>query len=527
MKNSIIYICMIAAMVWFTACDDDYENPTGEPNHFSVFLSEEDFENQVQVNDHIDFGDVSRGVIARTWTFPAGSVDIVGSENNETSPEPVVKAVFITPGTFEVTLSQEYAGNAFIDEDLRSSTIDTTYTITVLDSVRSSFEANLLLPDGSVGSPLTIADGALNKIEAGNTIQYTATSTGGSTDYTWILEGGDPAEISSEPGDDAAITEVKYKKLGVYDAMLISSRARPFGVDTTRFEDVIEITASTAPVLIDEAFRQDNSVVLNFSREMQNPAAEAANFTVTVRNNGQTIMPAVSAVRLDPDASNIIYLDLGDELLYNTDTITVSYTQGTLTTTDFYLVDPFADVSVDPSKVNLLTGPNATIDYGIETTSESNWPYLWWGGIWGEYTFEVSTDQVFEGAKSAYVVMKPGGGMIIGHREGDDSFTFPAEDGKLYEVGVWMYVESIGNNGAGAPPDLRFYVADPFFELGIQPFAPGQIELGKWVFVSFRIGTFPTSGNLGLAIRGFNGNNPEEVRFYMDNITVTELQQRP
>ncbi len=525
MKNLINNICLIAVLAGFTGCDDDYENPTGEPNHFSVFLSEEDFQNQIQVNDHIDFGDVSRGVVSRTWTFPSGTVDIVGSENDETSSEPVVKAIFIAPGTFEVALHQEYAGNAYIDEDLRGTTIDTTYTITVLDTVRSSFTADLLNLDGSVAGPLTIADGAANKIEAGNTIRFSAVSTGGATEYRWIMAGGDPEEVSSEPGDDAAITEIKYKKLGVYDAMLISSRPRPFGVDTIVFRDLIEITPSTAPVLIDKAFRQENSVGINFSREMLNPAAEVANFAVTIRNNGQILTPAVSAVRLDPEASNVIYLDLGNELLYNTDTITVSYVQGTLTTTDFYLVDPFSDAAVDPGKVNLLAGANSTIDYDIESTSESNWPYLWWGAPWDAYALSISSGQVYSGAKSALITLNPDGGMIIGNKDdtGND-LQFSVEADKTYEIGAWVYVVSLGDKSM--TPDLRFYwTPDTNWGVGGIFFNP-DFPVGQWVYRATEV-SFTQSGDYAFMIRGFNQGNTQEMQFYMDNITVAELQKRP
>ena len=526
MKNSIIYIALAAGLIGLTACEDEYENPTGEPNHFSVFLSEEDFNNQVQVNDHIDFGDVSRGVISRTWTFPSGVVDIVGSENNETSSEPVVKAVFIAPGTFEVKLNQQYAGDAYIDEDVRGTTIDTTYTIIVFDTVRSSFTADLLALDGSVAGPLTVANGALNKVEAGSAIRFSATSTGGPSTHTWVMAGGDPERITTEQGEEEVSTaEIKYKKLGVYDAMLISSRARPFGADTVVFEDFIEITPSLAPVLVDRAFMIGNSIGINFSREMQNPADEAPNFTVTIRNNGEVITPSVSAVRLDPDANNIIYLDLGDELLYNTDTITVGYEQGTLTSTDFYLVDPFSDVPVDPVKVNLLAGDNSNIDFGIESTFESNWPFLGWASPFDKYNLTISSDQAYTGTQSARITLDAGGGMIIGHRnDAGDDLQFTVEADKVYEIGAWVYVVSLGDKNS--IPDLRFYWS-PNTNWGVGGmFFDENFPVGRWVYRATQ-SSFASSGDYTFMIRGHNEFNTEQMEFYMDNITVVELQQRP
>lgn len=533
MKNILYtYIALMLSVAGFVACTPEYEAPSPEPNHFSVFLSEQDFDNTVQVGTDLDFIDVSRGVQERVWTFPEGVADIVGHDNDVTSSEHKIKVIFKEPGTHEVALHLEFAGEAWVEEELRGTSLDTVYTVTVLDSIQASFKANLIDYQGNDQGEITLANGgaSANKIEAGSSLRFVVTSTGNPAENEWVFEGGTPATFSPEPGNNGDTLTVAYKKLGTYSIQLISQRGRPAGSDTITYENFIEIVPSSAPILIDQAYQSENSVAISFSREMADPRTEVDNFLVTIKNNGQVITPTVSAVRLDPDDASTLYLDLGDENLYNTDTVTVSYTQGNLRSTDFAQVASFSDLKVQMHKVNILAAASSTIDYNFENSADANWPYLWWGGQWAEYTASITTARAHSGVASNYITFNANGGMIIGHRdEGGNDYTFTPVPGKTYEIGMWIYVEDLGPDpdAMEQPNIMVFWTPETDWGVGRYSFT-SSTPVGEWIYVSTMVtAQFGGEGPYGLMIRGFNGNNPGALSFYMDDLNISEVQVRP
>ncbi|WP_147302997.1 hypothetical protein [Marinoscillum furvescens] len=532
MKTLYKYLTLMLLVVGFMACTPEYEAPAPEPNHFSVFLSEQDFDNTVQVGTDLDFIDVSRGVQERVWTFPEGVADIVGQENDVTSEAHKIKVIFKEPGTHEVSLHLEFAGEAWVEEELRGNALDTVYTVTVLDSIQASFKANLIDYQGNDQGEITLADGgaSTNKIEAGSSLRFVVTSTGNPAENEWVFEGGTPAEFSPEPGNNGDTLTVAYKKLGTYSIQLISQRGRPAGADTVTYENFIEIVPSSAPILIDKAFQAEDQVAISFSRELDDPRAEAENFSVTIKNNGQVITPTVSEVRLDPDDASTLLLVLGGEKLYNSDTVSVNYTPGNLQSTDFAQVASFSDLMVEMDKENILAAETSTMDYGFENSTDANWPYLWWGGQWAEYTSSISTAKAHSGVASNYIAFNANGGMIIGHKdEAGNNYTFTPEPGKTYEIGMWIYVEDLGPDpdAMEQPNIMVFWTPETDWGVGRYSFT-SSTPVGEWIYVSTMVtAQFNSEGPYGVMIRGFNGNNPGPLSFYMDDLNISEVQMRP
>ncbi|MEQ9289668.1 MAG: hypothetical protein RIG77_22255 [Cyclobacteriaceae bacterium] len=525
MKNRFIYmycsIVLLAVVLW--GCDNEFVAPTSEPNHFTAVVSEENFANTVQVNGDIDFADLSRGVVTRTWTFPEGVVDIIDAEDDVTSAERKVKAVFLQPGDHEVTLHLEFAGDAWLEDQQVGTVIDTTYTVHVIDSVRSSFTAQEFLFDGSQGAVVGIGNNqsANNKIEAGGSIMFTATSLGEPGEHTWIFPGGDPAEFTPTPQNNGETIEIKYKRLGVYPVTLVSSRARPEGADTLVYQDMIEIIPSTAPVLVDKAYvTADGKIALDFSREIQNPAFEGPNFTVTIENEGRTITPEIGAVTRHNNFNNIVYLELANETLYNSDQVTVDYAQGTLTSSDFYLVDNFSDTEVRPYLVNSFVG--TTFDYSFESGDANNWPKSGWGAPFenSDFTFNFSSAVVQAGALSGHMTIDADKGGAISPQG-----TFNLEGGARYLIDMSLNFVSVGDGSDNI--EFHFY-SFPTTDWGVPGVSVGAgAPTGEWINRSVVFTAAGSSDASSFVFRAFNPNNSQQVEFYLDNLQLVKLDERP
>jgi hypothetical protein len=518
--KKILYSLISMLAVW--SCTNEYVAPGVEPSHSVVFTSEMDFGNKIQVNSTMSFGDVSPGVVFRKWSFPQG-VDILESDNDSTSTDQRVKTMFTQVGTFQVKLNQKFNAPAYINGTLRGTENDTIITVRVIDSVRVNFTANFVNKNGTLGAPLTIKGLAKNEITAGTTIRYTAVNAGEPERLVWTLEGGAPLTSAA-----TGTFDVKYKKVGVYDIQMIGNRARPFGADTIALKEFLRVVPSTEPVTLDGVTSvpaQTNKIALNFSRDMDVLTANPSNFSVTVKNKGKSVPATVTAATVDPTQENVVVLTLSGRI-YNNDEITVSYAKGQLATSDGVAAESFEKRSLSFVKKNLLEG--SPLDIGFENSLDSNWPYLAWGAPWDAYKLTVTNEEKHSGAKSAKIELKPNGGMVIGHKVNGEVVRFKAEQGKTYEIGFWIKVKSLGNNAANkeAPNVIFFWEPNTNWGAG-RVNLDNTLPLNQWTYVTTTIAEFAATGNYQFMIRGFNGNNPSALTFYMDDISLAEVELRP
>ncbi len=509
---------VIVSLAVFVQCDKE-ETTLIEPNVRAVFTSEMNFENKINVNQDIDFGDASAGVVSRTWTFPDNVVNIDKSENNTTSTSKIVKAFFNRPGTYNVNLSQTFKGEVFNKNgSTGSNTADTTIVVRVLPEVNINLTANYLNNDGTLGAALNMVDNAENEVLASKKIRFSYTTTGEPDNFDWTFEGASPDTFDG----DAPDVDVTYRSLGTHDLKFIANRQRPLGGDTISIKNLIKVIPSSEPVTLEAVNENKGKIGLEFSRDMDPSSADPNNFTISLENKGVAIPVSISDIDVDPDSPNILLITL-NETVYRDDKVNISYRPGFLSTSDQVAADAFTDVEVAfeaASRVNVLEAQD--IDQSFEKSNDifNDWPDLGWGGIWERYTLTNST-MAHEGAKSVKVEYKSNGGMIIKSNGG-----FEVEDGKSYELGVWIYMESLGNSDPSQfLPDLRFYTDGAGRELGII-FFNSTFPTGKWVYQNI-IFTSNFTESATLSLRGFNEFNPESLTFFMDNITLREVQLRP
>ncbi|MDO6492269.1 MULTISPECIES: PKD domain-containing protein [unclassified Cellulophaga] len=517
LRPKLLWLAFMS-FIFIASCNEDDTEGLTEPSHRVIFTSEMDFENKVEINGSITFGDASPGVVSREWNFPEGTANV------SNSAEQNVKATFKKAGVHNVTLNQVFKNDAYVGTQLKGKELDTTIVVTVLNPVKTEIKANYINPDGTLGAALDISDNAENEVVASRSVQFSYVVDGEPEVFKWNIDGGDPATFD---GTDTEIN-VKYKRQGTYNLSFAATRQRPFGGDTISFKNLIKVIPSTDPVDLEKVVDKNGAIALVFSREMDVTSLNAADFNVTITNNETNIPATVGTVNIDSDEGNIVLINLDGTTIYNNDIINVSYTKGTLKTLDGVESESFVDNQLIFNKVNILK-ESSDYDYSFENSTAANWPYTNWGAPWDAYSLEISTDQAQDGTKSAYVEMDANGGMIIGHKTtSGDNITFSVEAGKTYEIGVWVYVTSLGNNNAaGFDPDLRFFwFPDTDWAVSGNPNFGSDFAVGKWVYSSTFV-EFSTTGDKSFQIRGYNQDNPEVISFYMDNLSVSEASLRP
>lgn len=531
MKNIRIFKLILFAVLAMVSCDDEELVNLVEPSHRVIVTSEMNYENTINVGGHIDFGDVSQGVASRVWTFPETVSSIAGASGN-TSSKDVVKGFFYEPGQYDVVLSQVFNNNVYPNEDsevpIDGKELDTTIVVTVLGPVEVAVQAHYINDDGSTGDALDLSDNAENEITASKYVRLSYTSNGAPENFVWNLPGGKPERIESEEPE----VDVRYSKLGTWDLQFIASRSRPGGADTLNIKNFIKVIPSTEPVSLDRVFEKttQTSIGLEFSREMDPESIDPDNFSIKIETKGGAVLtPAISNITVDAIDGNVLVVELSDEVMYNDDTIKVSYTPGTLRTADLVDATEIVDaVLTDFIKVNLFDDANfSDVDNSFEKSEVENWPGLPWGAPWNAFDLSMSFDQARTGEKSMYVELHENGGMIIGNTDGDPdnpvNITFPTEKGFSYEMGAWFYVEDVGTP---ATANVRMYWRPSTnWGVGDNPAFTAATPIGEW-FYSSVIVTFSADGNESFMIRGQNAN-PERVKFYMDDLSLYKLTSRP
>lgn len=530
MKNiRNLKILFILTLLAFQACSDDESVKLTEASHRIIATSEMDFQNTINIDGHIDFADLSQGVTSRTWTFPENVVDISGAPDEQTSDKNIVKAFFRAAGEYDVTLHQVFKSEAYADAStiLTGSTeLDTTIVVTVLGDVKAQIKANYINDDGTLGASLALTDNAENEITASKSVRLSYTTDGAPTSSIWNLSGAKPDQVVNSEED----VDARYSKLGSHDLQFIVSRERPFGADTVYIKNFIKVIPSTDPVELDGLFKKDENIAIEFSREMDATTLNKDDFSVSITtSNEEVINPIIKNVSIDSDEGNLVLISLDGESVYNDDQVKVSYTPGLLSTLDAVNATAFTDEAMTFKNYNLLQDTN--YDYSFENLPASNWPYLWWGGAWGEYDFDISSAQSQEGSKSAYVEFRPNGGMIVNHTDATGAPAIVSlEAGKTYEVGLWVNVVETWYSGTYPldgffVSDIRFYPASFGFEAATTFFTE-DFPIGEWVYTNAFI-TPSANEDVNFRIRGYSGGANETLKFYMDNISVSEVELRP
>ncbi|MDO6801429.1 hypothetical protein Q4595_03100 [Wenyingzhuangia sp. 1_MG-2023] len=523
MNSKNIYKLLFMLAFVFSACSDDQKSDLITANDREVMTNQMDFDNKVEVNNSITFGDVSSGVESRIWTFPEGVVDIVDADNDITSSKNILEAIFKEPGLHDVSLHQVFKGDAYDGTTLKGNVLDTIIVINVLEEVAVTLEGYKLNSDGSLGDALVMEDEAFNEITSSSSVRFIYTTVGEPEEYTWDLDNGGVVVNTDETNKTS---DVKYSKMGDYNLSFGASRARPAGGNMVSYTGLIRVVPSTDPVTLDNIYNNEGKIVLNFSREMDASTLNASNFSVNITTlAGANITPPIKSVTLDATEKNIAIIELDGETLYTDDQATISYSKGNLATLDGVEAEAFNNTIITTEYPNILE--SLAYDSNFEDSTNANWKYLEWGAPWDEYTLNINSDQAHSGSKSAHIVMNANGGMIVGNfNNAGTANTFPVEAGVTYEVGVWMYLDQIGTT-TNLTPDIRFFSV-PNTDWGVASvhLFDSEYPLNEWVYKKITV-KYATAADNKFSIRGYNQDNDTTTSFYMDDIVVRKVNPRP
>ncbi|PWJ37966.1 hypothetical protein [Sediminitomix flava] len=518
MKKNLKHIGLLLISFSLFACSNEWEAPADQPSHHLVFSSEMDYENKVQVGGEITFGDISTGIKSRTWTLPEAGVSIVEGENGTSSSAEIVKLRFDQSGEFEIGLSQTFEGNAYVGDAQVGSSYDTTFNVTVLDSIRLGITAQYVNPDGSLGEFLNISEGALNEVIASRTVRYYYTALGEPANLNYKFGGGNPAEVSYDTqqilAGESLETDVKYTRMGDHSVTFIGNRERPSGIDTLLLENLIRVVASTEPVTLDDVQEIDDKVALVFSREIDAASISDANFSVKIVNGDLEINPTISAVGLKPNEGNVVLISLGDEKLYSSDVVTVTYTPGSMKTTDGVLATAFEE-NIRRDLVNIVDATAA----GFENAADG-WVF---GGWWGNPgSFEASQEVVRSGNYSLHVNSFTGPAGEEGHTCFVYDMATPVQANVNYQVTFWLNVVSSTPHGTLGFSDFRMLVLNDWGNAVIvSPDNTDQFTPNTWVKVTANYKSAQEDA-FRLWFRSIG-----DTELYIDDLEIVEFELRP
>ncbi|MCG8391211.1 MAG: hypothetical protein MJA30_37010 [Cytophagales bacterium] len=421
-RPQIVNILFFAFALFVSyGCEEEYEAPGPE---FSDPVPVKG-SSTIEVGNVVSLGDVSRGVVSRTWTAPE-SAQIVNDNDAQTSSKDIVHIRFTQPGLFEVSLN-----STFVDPGV---VLDTAFEVTVLDSIAASMEYTT--------DPVEHANGIYHPasgtiiIEAGSPVYFKEVSVGAPDTRQWFFEGGDPEEAGENEADTAVA--VLYKRLGLYDVQIISSRESPFGrPDTLLLNDFVEVIPSTQPVdVISIQENQESRLQIFFSRgiDAATVLSKETNFTLMVDG----VEAVITRVFVDPSDESIVNIVPAEDIK-NFQVATLTYADGGIFSTDSYELDDFGPLDVELHAPNLL----ASIDPGFESGTST------FGNAFGPLptgaTVEATTEDSFSGGYSLKVNI-PNDGLQNNLFTQSAVIALPLEDGKAYGI-EFKYKQSTLHTG--------------------------------------------------------------------------------
>ncbi|NLR93374.1 carbohydrate binding domain-containing protein [Flammeovirga agarivorans] len=422
-----IFLSILAGFSIVTACNqEDDVIPYGDFTDIAVF-SPASGGVTVQVEGTASFADGSRGTTSRLWTVPNPSYFI----NNDTSEltEDIAHIRFMEVGRIPVNLHLEFADSTL--------NYDSTLMVTVLDSITADISVE------NIQGNFTEQDGKL-VIEAGSIVTLKDTSSGNPDTYEWILEGFEDEAYTSKSID------LLYKKLGVFDVQLVSSRVKPYGrPDTLLLTDFIEVIPSTLPIVVTEVSETDMGVIqLQFSRDLDVFSNEIGNFTVMI---DETTPATIQGLALNSDDASILEITVEEDIL-NSQTATVSYNadNGALRSSDFVDVETFTDLAIDIFAVEVFTTNN---DFESGELSPFGAPFVENAGAGGTGSAAILTGSAASGEHSLGITMGESTRMSFAMVDG----FFPVEKDKVYAFEFWIKVDE---NPSNFEMTVRFMPSD-------------------------------------------------------------------
>lgn len=537
MKNTIRLLALLSIL--FIGCDDnEYEAPF-ELSDVGFYTSTGTADQiLVNLNDYVSFSDLSQGAVTHSWTIEESDAFLQGPiERTDTllekhiieprtnvSYDKTVHVLFQTSGMKKVRLRNTFnemvtfhGNRGDMDYDMPAIkqgdvyVIDTTFLVKVYPK---------LVPVIKVRNEGQIADHESKDtiyIEAGSTLEFTDLSTiGEPTGRTWtITEALAPGEVVAEnpviSSSSDSVANIAFNRLGSFRAHMNLSRSGqniPGDYVSYTMNAPIKVTPSSQPFeLTGEIIElEDETIQVPFNGEFAVFGGQEEFFTVTV--NGEEF--DIASVTVNANDATKIDIKLA-EPIYRPDVITVSYAGGSIESTDTREAQPFSDVPVVMSKVNLLPEDIA----GLENGSGS-WTTYWSNA--GSVSY--STEQAATGQYSLKLQIEAGQDNAEATAFLEDPIIF--EEGKTYIISYKMYIEpgAVGSDGSA---HTGLFLLQNW---GFQFWNNFAHPVGEWTSHSVEYESTTPLSQLYLRIIP-NDDKTTSMTVYYDDFSIIEKEERP
>jgi len=428
MKNLIKHIFTICiSMLLVIACTtNDYEEPNNTNGRILSFNSANtgflDEVTQIRVDsDTINFQDLSLGVNSRKWTFPANTVDILGSPNNTTTDLQSFDVIFRRPGKIDVVLEPQFSGPVSEDQKMSVTSFD------ALPQIVAAFSTDLP------------SDGNVFLVEAGTEVTFTNNSSE-KNNAEWKI-----VNVTKDREEELITTidlTFLFRSLGDYVIGLRAFDEAPFSSDVA--VKTIRVIPSSKPLVLDPIISEnrEGEIILQYSRDLDITTLDPiSSFTLVVDGAPATI----ASVEIDPD--NLANVVVTPEVnIKNTQTATLTYEVNTLISEDEFVAPslPLTEVS--------LFNPNVFIK---DPTFEDG--QIQWGAPFGNDFAGVERKLVSPGNDSDTA-------MSVTINAGNN-FQLPLTNGVEFTAGnkislQFDYLLPSTFGGGGAQWNTRMYGAD-------------------------------------------------------------------
>lgn len=382
MKKQIIKVLLLGLII-LVGCNEKYEEYTapGEISDTSWIVGFDQNKPKedaylINIDTHISFLDLSQGYIDHEWRIEEGNSFLKEGFNRNDSlhlfiknsdiitTDPKAHVLFRKKGLNPVRLYNTFSNPVTRETSLGTFTskqvgdlhvVDTTFTFDVFGYIKPAFR---ILQDGVVKLEVLAedmpsidneAEWPVVEVKAATSLTYEDLSVEGRPNSRrWDTPNGSPITSNGETSN------IKFFKLGTYNAGTITSNRSNIGriYPQASVEKIIplkvRVIQSDLPFEINGAIKETEDEVLRFqvTGELAEFTGQEGFFTVNVKNVAFDQNISVSQAKISESDATYLELTLS-EPIYNSDTITVSYSGGTIMSSDDRtMVDFTAPVNV-------------------------------------------------------------------------------------------------------------------------------------------------------------------------------------
>ncbi|MBJ7881580.1 SwmB domain-containing protein [Gelidibacter salicanalis] len=552
--KKIIYTVLTLVLILTFSCDsDEYEAPFGDfSSHEWITTSGfEETDYVLALNDYIGFRDVSRNAIEHSWSIPSGTRILSNdfTENDSiyasfivgngpgASDQKLLNLLFVESGVKEVVLRNVYRNQVENSVELNGKwVVEERFTVNVFDDVKPSFkvmrgiEEILSVSETDFPNAANSASWPTVTIEAGEQLTYIDLTTVGMPDTrTWTFNGGN---IQTS---NAATANVFYNGLGNFLAGSINSRRanadKPDGEAIKVIPLKIEVIPSTQPFIINGSLTESASEIISFdvTGELASVAGEEGNFVVNVMNAVTEFNQNIPVQTVAINGSNATQIDLTlSAPIFNSDVITVTYTEGNIKSIDSRVLQSFGPETVQmffEGSMNIAGFTGYEVEWEgsgnqfKKANTEGYFAQHNGNSEAGPLYYYRDTSMPYEGNSSMKFETPTSGIPNLARLQGSQFSTLSPVNSGTYVPSVWIYIDAattlntIDYNFTDGPR-LSFDISSAPKEKWVQLKLP-EITLGDI-----------DSGRLDIEI-GKTGQDDEKVqKLWLDNFDLLIIELR-